>query len=181
MKKMTPAFYNRDSVTVARDLLGKHLVRILDGVELIGKIVEVEAYLGPHDPASHAAKGITPRTKVLYGPAGHAYVYAIFGKYHCMNVVTGPGRQASSVLIRSLEPVSNIHGRTRGPGLLCAAMHIDRQLNACDLTGNQLYISADTSKTRVKIVHGMRIGLADFGSWSRKELRFFIKDNPFVS
>ena len=88
MRVLPRSFYDRDTVTVARELLGKHLVLRKDGVERVGRIVEVEAYVGPHDLASHSSKGLTQRTKVMFGPPGHAYVYLIYGMYHCMNVVT---------------------------------------------------------------------------------------------
>ncbi|MFN2227407.1 MAG: DNA-3-methyladenine glycosylase, partial [Anaerolineae bacterium] len=89
-RKLSREFYARDTVTVARELLGKYLVRVTGGVERIAKIVEVEAYLGPHDLASHSSRGRTPRTEVMFGPPGHAYVYLIYGVHHCTNVVTEP-------------------------------------------------------------------------------------------
>jgi DNA-3-methyladenine glycosylase len=102
-------------------------------VERIAKIVEDEAYLGPHDLAAHSAKGLTERTKVMFGPPGHAYVYLIYGMYNCLNVVTQPEGMASAVLLRALEPVQNVEGRTQGPGLLCQAMDVDKRLNGHDL------------------------------------------------
>src|SRR3954466_1462253 len=111
MRKLPRAFYDRDTITVAHELLGKLLVHVDDGVERVGRIVEVEAYLGPHDLAAHSAKGLTPRTKVMFGPPGHAYVYLIYGIYHCMNVVTQAEGVASAVLLRALEPVKNIDSR----------------------------------------------------------------------
>src|SRR5512134_262126 len=132
-KKLERAFYDRDTITVAGELLGKYLVHISDGLERVGRIVEDEAYLGPHDLAAHSSKGLTPRTKVMFGPPGHAYVYMIYGMYYCMNVVTEREGHASAVLLRAIEPVKNVEGRTQGPGLLCRAMRIDRRLNGCDL------------------------------------------------
>ena len=125
MRKLTRDFYNRETVTVARELLGKWLVRRAKGVERIGKIVEVEAYLGPHDLAAHSARGRTPRTETMFGPPGHAYVYMIYGMYFCMNVVTEPDGHAAAVLLRALEPVQQLTPKTQGPGLLCRAMGID--------------------------------------------------------
>src|SRR5438874_9337688 len=126
LRKLQRSFYDRDTVAVAQDLLGKYLVHSARGVEHVGRIVEVEAYLGPHDLAAHSSKGLTPRTKVMFGPPGHAYVYLIYGMYYCMNVVTEREGHASAVLLRAVEPVSNLKGRTQGPGLVCQAMHIDK-------------------------------------------------------
>src|SRR5688572_27670046 len=108
MQKLNYEFYNRDTILVAKELLGKNLIRVVNGKTLIGRIVEVEAYLGSHDLACHAAKGLTPRTKVMFGKPGVAYIYLIYGMYHCMNVVTQAEGQASAVLIRALEPIANI-------------------------------------------------------------------------
>src|SRR3990172_1584893 len=140
MKKLPRSFYNRDTVVVAQELLGKFLVHESGGVQRVGRIVEVEAYLGPHDRAAHSARGLTERTKVMFGPPGHAYVYLIYGMYFCMNVVTERAGHASAVLLRALEPLTNIEERTQGPGLLCRAMHIDRRLNRHHLTRKNFYI-----------------------------------------
>src|ERR1700741_2857216 len=105
-------FYDRDTIAVARDLLGKCLVHRVDGAPRIGRIVETEAYLGPHDLAAHSARGLTARTRVMFGPPGHAYVYMIYGMHHCLNVVTEREGHASAVLIRALEPVRNVIART---------------------------------------------------------------------
>src|SRR3972149_2852290 len=129
MRKLPRAFYDRDTISVARDLLGKYLVHVARGVERIGRIVEVEAYLGPHDLAAHSARGLTERTTVMFGPRGHAYVYMIYGMYFGMNVVTEREGHASAVLLRAVEPVTNIEERTQGPGLLCRAMRIDRRVH----------------------------------------------------
>jgi len=181
MQKIKRSFYNRNTVTVAQELLGSHLVHHVDGVEKIGKIVEVEAYLGPHDLAAHSARGKTERTKVMFGPPGYAYVYMIYGMYFCMNVVTEQEGQASAVLIRALEPVSNIAARTQGPGLLCKAMGIDKTLNARDLCDDDFYIAAPSEKDRISIVKRPRIGVDYAGHWAKRLLRFYIKGNPFVS
>src|ERR1700694_4630775 len=118
-RKLPRKLYDRDTVLVAQELLGKHLVHVVDGVERVGRIVETEAYLGPHDLAAHSAKGLTNRTRVMFGPPGHAYVYLIYGMHWCMNVVTEKEGQAAAVLLRALEPVKNIETRTQGPALLC--------------------------------------------------------------
>ena len=128
MRTLPRSFYDRSTIEVAEELLGKHLVHRTDGGERVGRIVEVEAYLGAHDRAAHSAKGLTGRTRVMFGPPGHAYVYLIYGIHHCLNVVTERAGHGSAVLLRAVEPVRNIGGRTCGPGLLCQAMGIDRRL-----------------------------------------------------
>src|ERR1017187_1335591 len=129
MRKLPRSFYDRETIVVARELLGKYLVHESRGTERVGRIVEVEAYLGPHDLAAHSARGLTERTKVMFGPPGHAYVYFIYGIYHCMNVVTEREGHASPVLLRAIEPVKNVGGRTCGPGRVCLAPHIDPRPN----------------------------------------------------
>lgn len=181
MEKLPRSFYDRDTALVARELLGKHLVHVSDGVERIGRIVEVEAYLGPHDLAAHSARGLTPRTQVMFGPPGHAYVYLIYGMYYCMNVVTQPEGVASAVLLRALEPVQNVDGRTQGPGLLCRAMHIDKRLNGHDLLSDDFYIAPPDRAERFTVVRRPRIGVDYAGRWAKRLLRFYIKGNPFVS
>jgi DNA-3-methyladenine glycosylase len=181
MQKLPRHFYDRDTRIVAQELLGKFLVRRHDGVESVGKIVETEAYLGPHDLAAHSAKGLTPRTKTMFGPPGHAYVYFIYGMYFCMNVVTEPEGKAAAVLLRALEPVKNIEGKTRGPGLLCRAMHIDRRLNGHDLLSEDFFIAQPASAETIAIVKRARVGVEYAKHWARRHLRFYIKGNPFVS
>jgi DNA-3-methyladenine glycosylase len=181
MDKLPRTFYDRDTVIVARELLGKHLVHVCDGVERIGRIVEVEAYLGPHDLAAHSARGRTKRTETMFGPPGHAYVYLIYGMYHCMNVVTQPEGHASAVLLRAVEPLQNIEGRTQGPGLLCRALHIDKRHNGHDLLSDDFYIAAPGSTEPFAIVKRPRIGVDYAGPWAKRLLRFYIRDNPFVS
>ncbi|MGH7834331.1 MAG: DNA-3-methyladenine glycosylase [Candidatus Binatia bacterium] len=181
MLKLKRSFYNRDTVLVAKDLLGKVLVRASAGVERAGRIVEVEAYLGPHDLAAHSARGRTPRTEVMFGPPGHAYVYMIYGMYFCMNVVTEKEGHAAAVLLRAVEPMRNVAGKTTGPGLLCRAMDIDKRLNGHDLESNDFFIASDGKKSEFEIVARPRIGVDYSGSWAKELLRFYIKDNPFVS
>jgi DNA-3-methyladenine glycosylase len=181
MQKLPRAFYDRDTIIVAKELLGKFLVHHSRGVKRVGKIVEVEAYLGPHDLAAHSAKGRTKRTEIMFGPPGHAYVYLIYGMYHCMNVVTEREGHASAVLLRAIEPVKNIEGRTCGPGLLCRAMEIDRQLNAQDLLSENFYIVAPAKAETFSIVKSPRIGVDYAKHWAKRHLRFYIKGNPFVS
>ena len=181
MRKLPRSFYDRTTIVVARELLGKFLVHLSDGVERIGRIVEVEAYLGPHDLAAHSAKGLTARTKVMFGPPGHAYVYLIYGMYYCMNVVTEREGHASAVLLRAIEPVQNVEGRTQGPGLLCRAMNIDKRLNAHDLLSDDFYIAAQDNAEPSAIVKGPRIGVEYAKHWARRHLRFYLKGNRFVS
>ena len=181
MRKLPRSFYDRDTILVAKELLGKFLVHESEGVKRVGKIVEVEAYLGPHDLAAHSAKGRTKRTEIMFGPPGHAYVYLIYGMYHCMNVVTEREGHASAVLLRAIEPVENIEGRTGGPGLLCRAMKIDRRLNAQDLLSENFYIAVPETAELFSIVKRPRIGVDYAKHWAKRHLRFYIKGNPFVS
>ena len=179
--RLARAFYDRDTVEVAHDLLGKHLVHVTGGVERVGRIVEVEAYLGPHDLAAHSAKGLTKRTQVMFGPPGHAYVYLIYGMHWCMNVVTQREGMASAVLLRALEPVRNVEGRTQGPGLLCKAMGIDGRLHGHDLLSDDLFVRAVRDPRPIAIVKRPRIGVDYAGHWARRLLRFYIRGNPFIS
>jgi DNA-3-methyladenine glycosylase len=181
MRKLPRSFYACDTAEVARDLLGKCLVHVVDGVARIGRIVETEAYIGAHDLAAHSSKGITARTKVLFGPPGFSYVYLIYGIYHCMNVVTEREGHGAAVLLRALEPVRNLAGKTSGPGLLCKAMGIDLRLNAHDLQSNDFYIADDGMPQSLTIVERPRIGVDYAGDWAGRELRFYIKGNSFVS
>jgi DNA-3-methyladenine glycosylase len=180
-KNIPRSFYNRDTIQVAQELLGKHLVHIVDGTERRAKIVEVEAYLGAHDLASHSSKGITPRTKIMYGPPGYAYVYLIYGMHHCMNIVTEPEGHGAAVLLRALEPIANVEGNTKGPGLLCRAMGIDKRLNGHDLLSDDFYIAEPPRAESFSIAQRPRIGVAYAAHWAHKELRFYINGNPFVS
>src|SRR5688572_9005498 len=179
--KLSRDFYDRDTVAVARDLLGKLLVHRADGVTRVARIVEVEAYLGPHDLAAHSARGLTPRTRVMFGPPGHAYVYLIYGMYYCMNVVTQAEGKASAVLLRALEPVKNVEGRTQGPGLLCKAMGIDGRLHGHDLTSENFHVRAPEEEANIRIVKRPRIGVDYAGHWARRLLRFYIRGNAFIS
>lgn len=179
--KLPRSFYARDTETVARELLGKHLVHVRDGVKCRARIVEVEAYIGAHDLASHSSKGITPRTAVMYGPPGHAYVYLVYGMHHCVNVVTEPEGTGAAVLLRALEPVANVEGNTKGPGLLCRALGIDKRLNGHDLLSKDFYIAEPPRKEAFDIVARPRIGVAYARDWADASLRFYIDGNAFVS
>jgi DNA-3-methyladenine glycosylase len=181
MQKLPRSFYDSDTATVARELLGKLLVHRTADAERIGRIVEVEAYLGPHDLASHSSKGLTERTKIMFGPPGHAYVYLIYGMHHCMNIVTEREGHGAAVLLRALEPVANLAERTNGPGLLARAMQIDRCLNGHDLLSENFFVASDETAPRLQIVKRPRIGVDYAGAWAKRHLRFYVKDNPFVS
>jgi DNA-3-methyladenine glycosylase len=181
------AFYRRSAPQVARELLGKILT--LD--EVSGRIVETEAYLGEDDGAAHSARGITPRTSVLFGPPGHAYVYFIYGMYDCLNVVCEPDGIAGGVLIRALEPISGLdqmrirrptarrdEDLANGPGKLTRAMNIKITHNGADVTKGPITIHAPERARKFEIATSPRIGITKSADLP---LRFFIKDNPYVS
>jgi DNA-3-methyladenine glycosylase len=174
-------FYDRDPVTVARALLGARLVHRHEGTTRIGRIVEVEAYLGPHDRAAHSSRGLTPRTRVMFGPPGHAYVYLVYGLHYCMNVVTEAEGRASAVLIRAVEPVADLLGRGAGPGLVCRALGIDLACNGADLVSDRLFVAPSGEATRPAIVKRPRIGVDYAGHWARRLLRFYLRGNAHVS
>ena len=180
-RRLPRDFYLQDTLTVARQLLGMHLVHRSGAALRVGRIVETEAYQGPQDRAAHSSRGRTARTEVMFGPAGHAYVYFIYGFWHCMNVVTAPEGVPHAVLLRALEPVSGILERTCGPGLLCRAMDIDRRLNGADLCANTLWIERPPGARPVRIGRARRIGVDYAGPWARRPWRFFDRDSAHVS
>ena len=186
MRRMAPTrrlahdFYRQDTLTVARALLGMHLVGRIGAQRRIGRIVETEAYLGPEDRAAHSWRGRTRRTEVMFGPPGRAYVYLIYGMWNCLNVVTAAEGTPHAVLLRALEPLQGLGQRTSGPGLLCRAMDIDRRLNGADLTGPALWIERPPSSPPVRIGRSARIGVDYAGDWARRPWRFFDRDSPFV-
>jgi len=180
-QRLPHPFYDRDTVTVAQELLGTSLVHLVDGVERVGRIVEVEAYLGERDLAAHSSKGLTPRTRTLFGPPGFAYVYLVYGIYWCMNIVTEREGNACAVLLRAVEPVRNVAGRTCGPGLLCRAMGIDSRLNGHDMASADFFVAARPAGETLQIVARPRIGVAYAGVWANRILRYYIAGNPFVS
>jgi DNA-3-methyladenine glycosylase len=181
VNQLPRTFYDRDTTIVAQELLGKHLVHIKNGTRHIGRIVETEAYLGAHDLAAHSARGRTARTEIMFGPPGYAYVYFIYGMYYCMNVVTEPEGHASAVLLRAVEPVENLLGRSNGPGLLCRAMAIDRQQNGCDLLSGHFFITAPETTDKISFARRPRIGVDYAKHWARRLLRFYIKGNAHIS
>jgi len=178
-KILSASFFDRETVAVARDLLGKVVVREVDGRSLWGRLVEVEAYLGPDDLASHSAGGRrSPRNEVMYGAPGHAYVYFTYGMHHCLNFVTRPSGIPQAVLVRALEPGPGV-GRCGGPGLVCRALEIDRGLNGVALTPPHLYLVDDRAPKR-RVVTTPRIGIFNSGDWQERPLRF-CWDSPHLS
>ncbi len=191
------SFYQQDTITVAKNLLGKILVDDSSEGTTAGRIVETEAYLGPEDRAAHSAGGRrTPRNEVMYGEKGNAYVYFIYGLYYCFNVTAGnvPGKP-EAVLFRALEPVSGeatmvkrrgivekkAANLTNGPSRLCMAMDISRAQNKTDVTIPPLYIEDASSVPREQIVETKRVGVDYAGEWKEKPWRFYIEGNQFVS
>ncbi|WP_406693812.1 DNA-3-methyladenine glycosylase [Singulisphaera sp. Ch08] len=181
MHTLPRTFYDRNTETVAKELLGMLLVHRVDGTMRIGRIVETEAYVGPHDLAAHTSRGRTARTEVMFGPPGYAYVYLIYGIYNCLNVVTEAEGHGSAVLFRALEPIENLEGGTKGPGLLCRAMGIDRRLYGHDLTSDDFFIAAPKRPEAFEIVTRPRVGVDYAGEWASRPLRFYIQGNAFVS
>ena len=179
--KLPRSFYARETLTVARDLIGMHLVhRGPYGLQR-GRIVETEAYKGPTDLAAHSSRGLTKRTEVMFGPPGHAYVYLIYGFWNCLNFVTADHGVPHAVLIRALEPVAGVENTTHGPGLLCRALYRDRALNGLDLTGSTLWVEKPANYRKPRIERATRIGVDYAGSWAKKPWRFFDHDSPYVS
>jgi len=188
-KRLSRQFYDRSTLRVARELLGKHLVVKKDGHLLSGKIVETEAYVGFKDPASHACRGMTPRNEVMFGDPGYAYVYITYGIHHCLNLVTEREGYPAAVLIRALEPVDGVElmkkrrGRrklrdlTSGPAKLCQALGVDRKLNGADLCSDTIFV-VDQGEAAGKIGCSGRIGIKE---GKNKKWRFFIKGNQCVS
>lgn len=194
--KLPREFYTRsDVLKVARDLLGKKLVVPgRNGSRVSGIIVETEAYRGPEDRASHAWNGRrTQRTETMYGIGGTAYVYFVYGMYNQFNVVSNVDDIPHAILVRALEPSEGIEvmrrrrrGRserelTSGPGRLCLAMGIDRQLDKADLLGDRVWIEEGISILPRQIARGPRVGIDYAEKWIDKPWRFWVKDNPFVS
>lgn len=199
--KLTREFYARDTITVAKELLGNILVHNIDGVLLKGKIVETEAYLGVEDKAAHSYGGReTKRLEAMYGPAGHAYIYLIYGMYYLLNMVTEKEGIPEGVLIRAIEPLENLdkmamyrfkkpydqltryqkRNLTNGPGKLTMAFNIDKKLYGIDLCGDKLYVEEGEDKD-FNIVETTRIGI-DYAEEARYfPYRFYIENNPYVS
>jgi len=175
-------FYQRPATEVAPDLLGKLMVHRTELGLRIGRIVEVEAYLGRQDLAAHSSKGVTTRTQAMFGEAGHAYVYLIYGMHHCMNVVTGPLGSGAAVLLRALEPVQGLSVNTSGPGRLAKAMGVDKRHYGADLCqpDSPLYL-ADDGHEPIAVLTSARIGVHYAGAWADKPLRYYIGGSNWVS
>jgi DNA-3-methyladenine glycosylase len=182
-RKLPRRFYERETLQVARDLIGMQVVHVDEGVRRVGRIVETEAYRGPEDAAAHSAKGRTRRNEVMFGPPGYAYVYLIYGMWCCLNVVTRPASIPQAVLIRGIEPLEGLSGGTWGPGLLCRALNVDRRLNGADLCGAVLWIEAPAPPPlrKPRIARAPRIGVDYAGHWAQKPWRFFDRESVHVS
>jgi DNA-3-methyladenine glycosylase len=187
VKPLPRNFYDHPTLQVARDLIGARLVRILDGVKSVGLIIETEAYIGEKDLGCHAKAGLTPRTQVMYGPPGHAYVYFTYGNHWMLNVVTEQEGFPAAVLLRAIQPVEGLeimsmrrHGRdTFGPGKLTQAMGISKNENGLDLTKNSggLWIETGVHVPDSRVTKSPRVGLYSVPEpWKSKPWRFLVKD-----
>ncbi|KAB3534472.1 DNA-3-methyladenine glycosylase [Alkaliphilus pronyensis] len=201
MNKLKRQFYARNTLDVARDLLGK-LIVIKDNNSIIsGRIVETEGYVGKIDKAAHCYPNKkTPRTEVMFGEPGHAYVYLIYGMYHCLNIVTEPLNEPAAVLIRAIEPIEGIEAMcniryqkplsqltkkqivnlTNGPGKLCMALGVNKTHNKLDLCGDSMFI-IDEGENNISIETSKRINIGYAQEAADFPWRFFIKGNPYVS
>ncbi len=188
------SFYGREPVQVARDLIGAHLVRIVEGDELVGRIVETEAYRGRHDPASHAYRGRTARNRPMFGEPGHAYVYFIYGMHWMFNIAAHPTDAPGAVLIRALEPLKGLDRMRRnrsvddereltsGPAKLAQALAINGELNDVDLcTSEIITLRAGSTGADIKLVSGPRIRVPGDSAAQQAQWRFWIQDSPYVS
>lgn len=185
------AWFDRSALEVAPDLLGMRLVHDHADGRLVARIVEVEAYLGPEDLASHAARGQTPRNAAMFGAPGHLYVYLIYGMHHCLNVVTGPGRKPEAVLLRAAEIIEGEplamarrggvarHRLAAGPGNMARALDVDRRLDGADLIAGPVRLAFGDPPAR--LVRTPRIGMTTAGDWTDRPLRFLIADDPHRS
>ena len=191
MEPLPREFYSRDTLVVAKDLLGKYLIRHLNDENIVAKIVEVEAYRGSDDPANHAYKGQTPRNQLMFGKAGFSYVYFTYGKHYCLNVTTEKEGIPGAVLIRAIEIMDGLElarqnrkanslvNLSNGPGKLTEALNITKIHNGLDLTErNELFIRHSEINRSHEITVSRRIGIK---AGSEKLWRFYFKDSTFVS
>jgi DNA-3-methyladenine glycosylase len=175
VKRLTQSFFQRPAEDVARALIGKILVRRVPGKLLRARLIETEAYLGPDDLASHASKGRTGRTEVLFGPPGRAYVYLIYGLHEMLNVVAGARGQGQGVLIRAADPLDDWKADLSGPGRLTRALQITRLQNGLDVTGAELHF-LDNPDDRPAVQSTKRIGIDYALHWKDAPLRFVEAD-----
>ena len=176
-KILSRAYFNRPTLRVARSLLGKYLVRANGSKRIPARIIEVEAYVGPDDRASHASRGRTKRTDVMFGQPGVAYVYLIYGMYHCFNVVTERAGYPAAVLIRAVEDAS-AQALIDGPGRVCRFLGIDQSLNRLDLTkGRVLWIENRGEQISASAITAYpRIGVDYAGEWANRPWRFRVNN-----
>lgn len=184
-------WFDRSAADVAPELLGAYLIRETLRGRIIGRIVEVEAYLGPEDLAAHSSHGQTARNAVMFGEPGHLYVYLVYGIHHCANVVCGPGSKPEAVLLRAAEVTEGVelarHRRRQvpesrlaaGPGNLAAAFDIDRRLNGADLLAGPVRLSRGPALDAIERTG--RIGVDYAGEWTNRPLRFVIRDDQYRS
>jgi DNA-3-methyladenine glycosylase len=177
--KLPLNFYQNSADGVAQALLGKHLMVMSGQMMQRSRIVETEAYLGIPDLASHASKGRTKRTEILFGPAGKVYVYLIYGMYDMFNIVVSPEGDPQAVLIRAVEPLENVTGSTNGPGKLCKALAITRKHNGVSLLGSEIWL--EDAPPATDIVVTTRIGVDYAKEWAKKPLRFYDADSKYIS
>jgi DNA-3-methyladenine glycosylase len=175
--KLPPALFAQPAAELSRALLGTVLVRAIDGVPRRARVVETEAYLGPADLASHSSKGRTRRTEVMFGPAGRAYVYFIYGMHQMLNVVAGETGGAHAVLLRAAEPLDGWEVDLTGPGRLARAFRVTAADNGIDLCGNDLHFLSDP-QYRPRVVRAKRVGIDYAGHWKHRLLRFIDARNP---
>jgi DNA-3-methyladenine glycosylase len=184
MEPLERSFFARDTREVARDLVGAVLVRRLGRRTLVARVVETEAYHGPDDRASHAHGGPTPRSAIMFGPPGYAYVYLIYGMWSCLNVVTGEDGFPAAVLLRAAAPVRGFGEDPRaasGPGKLCRALGITRRENGLDLCSDgPLYLSKSDAPPP-RLTRTPRIGVDYAGAWARRPWRFLAAGDAAVS
>jgi DNA-3-methyladenine glycosylase len=179
--RLPRAFFDRDTRVVARDLLGKVLVHQDGRTRRAARIVETEAYHGPSDRASHARSGPTPRSAVMFGPPGHAYVYRVYGLHHCMNVVTGPEGFPAAVLVRAAEPLEGCLHSTRGPGNLCRALRIDTgRHTGLDLVDGPIWVEEGEGPAG-RVLRTPRIGVDFAGAWALRPWRFLLAESAWTS
>jgi len=184
--KLARPFYLKPTLKLSPQLLGKFLVTQTGDRQRVGMIVEVEAYVGPHDLASHASRGRTKRTAVMFGPGGYWYVYLIYGRYYCLNIVTEASGYPAAILIRAVEPISGIspNQKTNGPGKLCQAFGVDTTFNETPAAGPRAQLWIEDRGVVIsarQIKKTPRIGVEYAGAYKTKPWRFYLKDNPFVS